>query len=985
MLARIPAWAKWTFFFVGAAFFVLFIVSIAAFGWPDTWQGVLVLIGAVIVGAAGVLGGFSDFAALVRSFFGEAEDERAKPSPHTEPVPAPHISVIDDRTHVEGGIHIHAPPRAVSLHQLPPPPADFTGREDELAELTTAIEEGGATISGLRGMGGVGKTVLALKLAEQLAPRYPDAQFYLDLKGTDPQPLSSADAMAHVVRAYHPTAPLPESEAELGGRYRSVLHGQRALLLMDNAANAAQVAPLTPPAGCALLITSRRHFTLPGLHPVNLDTLPLPDARTLLLKIAARISDCADEIATLCGCLPLALRLAGSVLAERADLSPTSYLERLRDAQTRLGLVDASLSLSYDLLSAEMQRLWCILAVFPSTFDGIAATAVWEIEPDPAQDALSELVRYSLVEWNPDTARYSLHDLARLFADSRLNAPDRATAQRHHAAYYEAVLRAAGELYLQGGESIERGLALFDLEWASVQAGQAWAAEHAQENETAAHLCNVYPDAGTYCLNLRQQPREWIQWMEAALDAARQLKNREAEGNRLGNLGLAYRDLGQMERAIEYQEAALAIAQEIGDRHMAGNALSNLGNAYYSLGQVERAIEYHEAALAIAREIGDRRGEGNRFGNLGLAYRDLGQVEQAIEYHEAALAIAREIGDRRGEGNHLGNLGNAYRDLGQVERAFEFYQQALAIAQEIGDRRNEGNWLGNLGNAYRNLGQMERAIEYHEAALAIAREIGNRRGEGSWLGNLGNAYRDLGQVERAIEFYQQALSIAQEIGDRRMAGNALSNLGNAYCDLGQVERAFEFYQQALAIAQEIGDRRNEGNWLGNLGNAYRDLGQMERAIEFYQQALSIAQEIGDRRNEGAWLGNLGLAYCDLGQMERAIEFYQQALSIAQGIGDRRIAGNALSNLGNAYYSLGQVERAVEFYQQALVIDREIGNRQGEALTSWNLGLLYEETDPARAVALMSVRVAYEREIGHPDAEADAERVAQIQARIEPDE
>ena len=101
-------------------------------------------------------------------------------------------------TVVRGGDYEAAAPTATSLHQLPPPPGDFTGRQAELDELMAEIEKGGATISGLRGMGGVGKTALALKLAEELAERYPDAQFYLDLKGTTPDPLTGADAMAHV-------------------------------------------------------------------------------------------------------------------------------------------------------------------------------------------------------------------------------------------------------------------------------------------------------------------------------------------------------------------------------------------------------------------------------------------------------------------------------------------------------------------------------------------------------------------------------------------------------------------------------------------------------------------------------------------------------------------------------------------------------------------------------------------------------------------
>jgi hypothetical protein len=253
-----------------------------------------------------------------------------------------------------------AQPAALALHQLPPPPRDFTGRDAELKELMAAVETAGVTISGLQGLGGVGKTALALALAEMLKPRYPDAQFYLDLKGVlnqggrkdaKAEPLRPGAAMAHVVRSYHPAARLPESETELAGLYRSVLEGQRALLLMDNARDKQQVEPLIPPSGCLLLVTSRRHFTLPGFYPKKLETLAPEEAEALLVKIAPRINGHADALATQCGYLPLALRLAASAIAERMDLAPVDYIKRLTNAQKRLELVDAPLSLSYELLA----------------------------------------------------------------------------------------------------------------------------------------------------------------------------------------------------------------------------------------------------------------------------------------------------------------------------------------------------------------------------------------------------------------------------------------------------------------------------------------------------------------------------------------------------------------------------------------------------------------------------------------------------------
>ena len=581
------------------------------------------------------------------------------------------------------GDYIAAASAVNSLHQLPPPPRDFTGRGRELGELMSQIERGGVTISGLRGLGGIGKTALALELARRLAPRYPDAQFYLDLKGAGKQSLSVADAFAHVIRAYHPTSKLPEGVAELQSLYLSVLHGQRALLLMDNAAGREQVEPLAPPDGCVLLVTSRQHFTLPGLFALDLETLPPEDARQLLLRIATRIGDRADDIAHLCGYLPLALRLAASALAERPNLTPEDYVRRLSDAKRRLELVEASLALSYEILNPDLQRLWRGLAVFPDTFDAAAAVAVWELDEDAAQDALGDLVKYSLLEWDDDTRRYRLHDLARLFADSHMSDDERRATRMRHAAHYLTVLGECNDFYLKGGDAIKSAIALFDVERRNIEAGQEWSHRHSSGDETAARLSNAYPAAGVFVLSLRQHPREFISWLEAALAAARQLKDRASEGRHSGNLGIVYKNLGETRRAVEFHEQALIILREIGDRRGEGNALGNLGIAYQHMGEPQRAIEFYEQQLTIACQIGDRHGEGGALGNLGTAYADLGETRRAIEFYEQQLTITREIGNRRGEANALFNGGVAFGKLGDREKAIAHIEEALEIYEQI--------------------------------------------------------------------------------------------------------------------------------------------------------------------------------------------------------------------------------------------------------------------------------------------------------------
>ena len=771
-----------------------------------------------------------------------------------------------------------------SLHQLPQPPADFTGRDELIAQLLADFEGGkGATLTaqpvhGLTGMGGIGKTALGLVVAHRLKKDYPNVQLFLDLKGTT-TPLSAIDIMRHVILSFEPTADLRTlDEAGMTGAYQTVLDGKRALLFLDNARSADQVAPLRPPKTCAMLMTSRWAFPVSGLHAHRLDVLSQENAEKFLLELCPRIGNQADELAEACAHLPLALRIAGSFLGVNGDWSVDKYLSQLSNRKGRLATLKesrveaelttepdllATFELSYSGLSEEDRKRWRMLGVFPTSFDASAARAMWETEEDSARKVLGLFLRYSLLDYDEIASRYSLHDLLADYALSQMKTEDEYEARLKHASHYKDVLRAADDLYIEGGEKILTGLLLFDLEWENIQAGQAWVVASQEKNSILAELCMIFPNTGAYVLDVRQHPGERIQWLGAALSVARELGDRRGEGTTLGNLGTAYTILGDTHKAIGAYKGQLVIAREIGDRLDEGSAINGLGVAYSALGNARKAIEFYEQYLAIAQESSDRRGEGGALGNLGSAYHVLGEAHKAIEFYEQALAIARELGDHRGEGNTLGNLGTVYRDLGDARKAIEFYEQHLAIALELGDRRGEGTTLGNLGIAYKDLGDARKAIEFYEQALAIAREIGHRSGEGGALGNLGTIYRDLGDARKAIEFYEQYLAIAREVGHRRAEWDALGNLGNAYNSLGEAHKAIEFYEQALAIARELGDRRGEGATLGNLGAAYKNLGDAHKAIEFYEQHLTIAREIGHRLGEGNAFFNLGEALYDL--------------------------------------------------------------------------------------------------------------------------
>jgi hypothetical protein len=342
------------------------------------------------------------------------------------------------------------------LHQLPPPPADYTGRTaliDQLLEDFNTHKR--ATITYLTGMGGIGKTALGLIFANRIAGEYPDAQIFLDLKGTT-TPLSAMEIMRLVILAFEPTADLKAlDETGMGDHYRSVLYGKKVLLFFDNARSAEQIAPLRPPTTCAMLVTSRWTFPVAGMQNYQVELMIEEDAVRLLTGLCNRIGNQAAELAKACAYLPLAMRIAGSFLQVNEEWKVERYIARLSDRQQRLQTLHnsrdeaelttepdmlASFELSYAQLTEEGQRFWRVLGVFSSAFDAKAVQSIWGLEEDETLRLLGLLRRYSLIGYDSVSSRYSLHDLLADYACSQMKSSE-TTSQTDETCYDECAAK----------------------------------------------------------------------------------------------------------------------------------------------------------------------------------------------------------------------------------------------------------------------------------------------------------------------------------------------------------------------------------------------------------------------------------------------------------------------------------------------------------------------------------------------------------------
>jgi DNA-binding SARP family transcriptional activator len=311
---------------------------------------------------------------------------------------------------------VHAPSAQTQSgprHQLPAATRAFTGREGELARLVDVCtsESGdsppnGAVVCAIDGMAGVGKTALAVHLAHRVAGRFPDGQLYIDMHGYSPDiaPRSAGEALDTFLRTLG-TAPseVPRDLEERAAFYRERLIGTKTLIVLDNAANEAQIQPLLPSAtGCAVLITSRRRLrALDDAYSLSLEVPPASDAIALFRTVAgpgrtAGNDPALAEIIELCGRLPLAVRIAAALLRHRAAWSLDHLAQRLRDRPHRVaafrdGTRDLSsvFDLSYESLPPDRQLLFRMLGLVP----GSDIDAYGLIELDRGIKALTDAKR----------------------------------------------------------------------------------------------------------------------------------------------------------------------------------------------------------------------------------------------------------------------------------------------------------------------------------------------------------------------------------------------------------------------------------------------------------------------------------------------------------------------------------------------------------------------------------------------------------------
>jgi predicted ATPase/class 3 adenylate cyclase len=667
----------------------------------------------------------------------------------------------------------------------------FIGRESEIRAVKEQLSNPKVRLLTLSGVGGTGKTRLALQAAADMVDEFEHGVFFVPLAAlSDPGLVLPTIAQAFDVRE---AAGRPLQE-----QLKDYLHEKQMLLVLDNFEQVIDAAPrvtdlLTAAPRLKLLVTSREVLRLSGETDYPVPPLSLPDPKRLppLERLAqyeavamfmeralavkptfAVTNENAHAVGEICyrlDGLPLAIELAAArvrVLPPQRMLAELSHrlsflMGGARDLPTRQRTLRGAIDWSHDLLADNEQKLFRRLAVFVGGCTLEAIESACNLENDlNVLELVESLVGKSLMKQTEvrGEPRFAMLETIREYAGERLIAAgDEQRVRERHRDYFLALAEEMAPK-LTGAEQAE-WLQRLEEEHDNLRSALEWSLVTAQSAgglRLCGALARFWSTRGHF-----SEGRAWCARTLGKAGGDEQTLERAKALNVAG--GLAYVQ-GDYPAARARHEESLAVYRELGDRRGIAASLGNLGNVTSEQGDFTSARALHEESLAIRRELGDQSGIAVSLNNLGNVALDQGDSPAARALYEESLAIRRQLGDRWGVASSLNNLGNVAHDQGGYRAARALYQQSLAIARELGDRWRIARSLSDLAIVAHDQGDYQLAGALHQEGLVIRRELGDRLGIAISLEGLAAVVAALGRSLRAARIWGAADRLRAEVG-----------------------------------------------------------------------------------------------------------------------------------------------------------------------------------------------------------------------------
>jgi len=691
-------------------------------------------------------------------------------------------------------------------HNLPRQLTSFVGREQEIEAVTGLLKT--APLVTLIGIGGIGKTRLAIQVASECIEEFPDGVFFVSLV-----PVNTSESMSAAIGS---SLDLNfTNQADLQTQVNEFVRTKRMLIILDNFEHLMGLAPeitrlLENAPGLKLLVTSRERLKLRGEAAFELEGLDLPaeDMADMESGALALFCECAKRsepsfaltprrakiirhICRLIHSLPLGIEMAASLvrilpleeIASEIESGLDFLSNEMRDSPERHRSLRAVFRYSWDLLDESERECMMRISLFRGGFSRQTLQKIWNV---PLL-LLAKLRDKSLLRLH-DSGRYEVHETLRQFVEEQLDVHPQAEAWRKGFTAYFLHLAELSETELQGTDQVD-WLSQLEVEGDNFRVALDWleSTNSVDALRLAAALKGFWEITG--------RASEGRQRLERLL-----VNNSSTElirGKALLAAGQLALSQGRYDIAEVHLEEGLGLYQELENAQGVAEAVKTLGTLKAQQGDWDSSVAHYTTAKAMYDKLHDPQGQSAILGNLGALFYLDQAYEQALDNFEQSLKLFTRLGNHLAEAKCLNNLGMTYMALGAHEEALERCDRARDVYETLGAEGSFAIALGNIGQIHEKMGNFEAAIACHRQALEIHSKNENSTEYAKSQVNLGSALLALGDAEKAIEHLEQGHDLAQEIPLPELAHRTASILSRAYLVRGDVQRALEWSDIAL--------------------------------------------------------------------------------------------------------------------------------------------------------------------------------------------
>lgn len=765
-----------------------------------------------------------------------------------------------------------------SIVTCPPPPAEpiqFGGREKELSDLCAQLRENEPiAIIAVSGLGGIGKTTLARKLANIL---YTEKAFRAVLWASitrNPDPLSILQVWAKYGDSSYslPDVPPEQIAMQVKGLLEMAINtscehceSDRILVVLDDVwddqdgkgRSAVRLLQSAAPTGSTILLTTRSENLAIDLHARTnpLDRMSMDDGLKML-HTYEHFSQLPDEslraLATALGGHPLAIDLAARRIqkAESGDrvatlshhiklyqkgLSAGSEFRELKldQGDQREDNLTTVLSYSYHDLAEPDRVRFRALGILPpdAPMDRMLLASLWNVELDTVPDYSAVLRLFSLLQedLSSGTGWYKQHPLLRSYALALLRKTEETDDVFTH--YAEKVIQLAEQSNALHIDK-RRGLLPYLPHIQETGNGLVARTSGSREPTTAIDyryfdMARRFLDSIEYLLHYDREYRR-IDWLEMGVQAGDILADYDTEIHWLIALGLSYVQSGNREKGLLHYEHALLLSKSHQLQKSQATLLNNIGRLYQLSDDADKAIIYYQQALELQQGLGIT--PSTVLNNIALIYTTR-YPNLALHYFEQALSGFREQHDLDGEAHTLANIASVHRNLGNNLKALEYHIQALELSRTVGDKTTVAAYLNDIAFLYGEIDEPEKALDLYAEALQMKRSL-HDPSEALTLHNLGLLYESQGRLDEAIDTISHAIEVAKQTGYTDL-------------DLEEEQTNLEGLRELAAESQFLEELSNT---VVNVKTLYPDeLEAFHKVLEETLQQAKSAKNIDDQK------------------------------------------------------------------------------------------------------------------------------------------